>query len=296
MTPKVSIILPTCDRVELLRRAVESVQRQTLRDWELIIVDNNRRSSPVVTQSALQDLFGDVRIRVESTNAEALTAGAVRNIGLAQVRGEWTTFLDDDDAYAPRKLERQLETALQANAPFVLCGYAVHLPRRVRVRQTTSREYVGDDLLWKADWGTPFQFHRSDPACRFDETLSAGEDMHYAQIFLKRHRVDVVPNCAEALVEVYPQLNAPRVHRDGEAIWAAYRATCRLAGGRYSRDARRKFLAKGRLVRAQFGYGDWSYFTGCVYRSLQVRGWREWRLAINATLRRTGWLKRWTVA
>lgn len=294
--PPVSIVLPTCDRPQLLRRAVTSVQRQTLRDWELIIVDNNRRSPPVAAQPVLQDLLYDERIRVVTAEAGVITAGAVRNVGLAQVCGEWTAFLDDDDAFAPGKLERQLETAQRTNAALVLCGYTVHLPRRVRVRQTAPQEYVGDDLLWRADWGTPFLFHRRDSGCRFDETLSAGEDMHYAQNFLKRHRVDAVANCPEALVEVYPQLNAPRVHRDGEAIWTAYRATCRLVGGRYSRDARRKFLAKGRLVRAQFGHGDWGYFGGCVCRSLRVRGWRDWRLAVNATLRRTGWLKRWTVA
>jgi len=292
----ISIVLPTRDRPELLGRAVASVRGQTHAAWELIVVDDNRATPPVEAVPALRPLLADPRIRVVRAEGGGRTAGAIRNLGLAVVRGEWTTFLDDDDAYRPAKLERQLAAAQAAGAALGLCGYAVHLPRRVRLRQLEPAEFAGDELLWRADWGTPFLFHRSDGGCRFEPTLAAGEDMHYAQRFMQRHAVRLVPNCTEPLVDVYPQLEARRVHADGEMIWRAYQATARVAGSRYSRLARRRFLAKGRLVRAQFGHGNWLHLARCARSCLAVRGWREWRLVLNATLRRLGWFRRWVVS
>lgn len=292
----ISIILPTRDRPDLLGRAVASVHGQTHREWELIIVDDNRDTPPVGEVPALRPLLADARIRTVRAEGGEPTAGAVRNLGLAAARGDWTTFLDDDDAYRPEKLARQLAAARATGSALVLCGYAVHLPRRVRRRQLDCAEFAGDDLLWRADWGTPFLFHRHDAGCRFDPALAAGEDMHYAQGFMQRHGVRRVPNCAEPLVDVYPQLDRRRVHADGEMIWRAYRATAAVAAGRYGRDARRRFLAKGRLVRAQFGHGSGLHFARCVAACLAVRGWRDWRLALNATLRRLGWFRRWVVA
>jgi len=292
----ISVILPTRDRPDLLGRAVASVLGQTHTAWELIVVDDNRATPPVAAVPALHPLLADARIRVVRADGAERTAGAIRNLGLAAARGAWTTFLDDDDAYRPVKLARQLAVAEAADAALVTCGYAVHLPRRTRLRQLQPRAFVGDELLWRADWGTPFLFHRSDDGCRFDPALAAGEDMHYAQRFMQRHAVRHVPNCAEPLVDVYPQLGARRVHADGEMIWRAYRATARVAVGRYDRRSRRRFLAKGRLVRAQFGHGDWAHFARCARACLATRGWREWRLVLNAALRRLGWLRRWVVA
>ena len=59
MTPKISVIIPTCNRPELLKRSIASVLAQTFADFELIVVDDGmkKRAESVVSS------FGDSRIR-----------------------------------------------------------------------------------------------------------------------------------------------------------------------------------------------------------------------------------------
>jgi glycosyltransferase involved in cell wall biosynthesis len=92
--PVFSIVLPTYNRPELLRRAVSSVCRQTFRDFELIVVDDG---STVPCCSTLPDLR-DARIRLIRNPSNMGAAGA-RNVGIRSARGRYISFIDDDDEY-----------------------------------------------------------------------------------------------------------------------------------------------------------------------------------------------------
>jgi glycosyltransferase involved in cell wall biosynthesis len=103
MSPTVSIILPTYDRLPLLREAVDSVLAQTVSDWELIVADDGSTDDTVAWLEAL----GDPRIVVlphEHTGHRSL----LRNNGLAIAKADWIAFLDSDDRWVPQKLERHL--------------------------------------------------------------------------------------------------------------------------------------------------------------------------------------------
>jgi glycosyltransferase involved in cell wall biosynthesis len=104
--PLVSIILPTFGRLKYLRPAVASVFGQTLQDWELIIADDG---SDEETRKYLRTLADDCRIKVVWL-AHTGTPAIVRNAALREARGEYIAFMDSDDLWAARKLERQLET------------------------------------------------------------------------------------------------------------------------------------------------------------------------------------------
>ena len=94
--PTVSVVVPTCDRPDLLRLAVESVRRQTYRDFELIVEDDTQTRRG---------------------------GSATRNLGAARAAGRWLAFLDDDDTWHPDKLTRQM--AVLANAsPLVGFGFS----------------------------------------------------------------------------------------------------------------------------------------------------------------------------
>ncbi len=106
MTPAVSIVLATFNRLELLRSSVESVLSQTVRDWELIIADDG---SDEPTRRFLESLESPGRIRVlwlEHSGRPSI----VRNAALGEARGEYIAFQDSDDLWLPRKLEMQLES------------------------------------------------------------------------------------------------------------------------------------------------------------------------------------------
>jgi glycosyltransferase involved in cell wall biosynthesis len=118
--PRVSVIMPTHNRAELLRRSVLSVLSQTYRDFELIVVDDCSKDH---TQQVLAE-FSDPRLRVirRETNGRA---AAARNDGIAAARGELIAFQDDDDIWLAHKLERQV-AALDAAGPdigLMLCSY-----------------------------------------------------------------------------------------------------------------------------------------------------------------------------
>lgn len=138
MAPKVSVIIPTYSRADLLQRAVKSVLAQTFCDFELIIVDD---CSPDNTKEIVQNLT-DPRIRSirHETNRGA---AATRNTGIAHAKGKYIAFLDDDDECTPNRLADQV-AVLDANPDVgMVYGWieemndsngAVRIPKRVQNR------------------------------------------------------------------------------------------------------------------------------------------------------------------
>jgi glycosyltransferase involved in cell wall biosynthesis len=106
MTPAVSIVLATFNRLELLRSSVESVLSQTFRDWELIIADDG---SDEPTRQFLESLESPGRVKVLWLSHSGRPS-IVRNAALREARGEYIAFQDSDDLWLPRKLDAQLES------------------------------------------------------------------------------------------------------------------------------------------------------------------------------------------
>ena len=117
MSVKVSIIIPTYNRGDLLSTAVNSVLCQTFTDFELIIVDDCSTDN---TQETIAD-FEDSRI---STYRHIRNKGPAtsRNTGIVNARGEFIAFLDDDDEWLPRMLEL-LVPLLEESIPQVALIY-----------------------------------------------------------------------------------------------------------------------------------------------------------------------------
>lgn len=100
--PRFSVILPTHDRLDLLREAIASVLRQTFTDWELIVVDDASKNPMDGCQ--LRQVGGPNAslLRLESSRGGAGAKAA----GAAAAGGEVLAFLDDDDLWDPTYLER----------------------------------------------------------------------------------------------------------------------------------------------------------------------------------------------
>lgn len=283
--PVVSVIIPTRDRPQLLPRALGSVLAQSFRELEVIVVDNNRDTGRVMANPMVAELLRDPRVRVVD-GADSRSAAMSRNRGLDAARGAWIAFLDDDDEYLPGKIAAQHALAAASGAPFVLCGYEFVWPGRTRRRQCDATQFAGDAILSRANLGSPLLFHRRDDAIRFDETLTAGEDVPYALRHILKQPQPVVPCVPEPLVRVHPQPSGRSVHADKAAVWRAYRTTWKIARGRFSRPARRAWLAQGRLERAIGGHGGTADFCRAVAGMLRARGLRDWRFAAFAVLAR----------
>ena len=114
--PKVSIVMPAYKAADFIGLAVKSVLAQSLKDWELIIVDD---CSPDDTAAAaLAAAGGDARVRLVRADQNGGVARA-RNLGNAHARGEWIAVLDSDDAYEPTRLETLVAAAEQAGLDII---------------------------------------------------------------------------------------------------------------------------------------------------------------------------------
>jgi len=104
--PHVSVVIPTRARPQMLRRAIQSVLLQTVKQFEIIVVLDGMDT---VTEKVLAE-FDDPRIHLVSL-FHKVGGSQARNIGAGAARGRYIALLDDDDEWLPNKLEAQLELA-----------------------------------------------------------------------------------------------------------------------------------------------------------------------------------------
>ncbi|HEB95945.1 MAG TPA: glycosyltransferase [Sedimenticola thiotaurini] len=111
--PTVSVVIPTCDRAEVLPRALDSVLAQTRPPLEIVVVDDGSSDG---TPTLLRRAYPGVRLLRQRNRG----VSSARNRGIRAARGDWIALLDSDDEWLPHKLERQL--ALLAQRPGIrLC-------------------------------------------------------------------------------------------------------------------------------------------------------------------------------
>ena len=104
--PNVSVIIPTYNRAELLPRAIQSVLNQTFKDFELIVVDDcSTDNTPGVVNKFLKK---DDRIKYVRLTENSGTPAHPKNIGILNSKGGYIAFLDSDDEWLSRKLEKQI--------------------------------------------------------------------------------------------------------------------------------------------------------------------------------------------
>jgi glycosyltransferase involved in cell wall biosynthesis len=101
---KVSIIVPTYNRAHLVTETIDSILAQTVKDFELIVVDNESTDN---TEEVIKS-YTDGRIRYFQHQNNGLIA-VNRNYGISKANGEYIAFCDDDDLWMPEKLERQIK-------------------------------------------------------------------------------------------------------------------------------------------------------------------------------------------
>ncbi len=118
MDIKISVIMLTYNREALVGRAIESILVQTMPNFEYIIVDNG--SSDKSGEIAEEYAKKDGRIRV--VHIPRSNIGTGRNVGLDMAKGEYITFIDDDDTAAPDMLEFLYKLAKEQDADIALCG------------------------------------------------------------------------------------------------------------------------------------------------------------------------------
>ncbi len=178
--PLVSVVVPTYNRSQFLKKAVASVLGQTFSSWELIVVDDGSTddSAEVIAEIASQDerIQGIFLLKNQGVSL-------ARNAGIKKSSGTWICFLDSDDSWLPEKLEMQIDAIVKSPEVRVLQTDEIWIRNGVRVNPLKKHQkYSG----WIFEKCIPLcivspsavMIHREvfDRCGLFDETLPACED------------------------------------------------------------------------------------------------------------------------
>lgn len=139
---KVSIIMPVYKVEEYVGKAIESIQAQTLTDWEFLIVDDGTpdRSGEICDEYAAKDG------RIHVIHKENGGAPSARNMAIELAKGEYFYFLDSDDWAEPTMLEDMYNLAKRDNAQLVVAGF--YIDTYIGNGQFMTDDYLVEDAVY----------------------------------------------------------------------------------------------------------------------------------------------------
>lgn len=182
--PKVSILMATYNRAGLIKSAVESAQKQSFKDWELIIADDGSTdNTPEIVAELMKNEPKIVYTRTD------VNAGISKNYnrGLRLAKGEYVAMLDDDDPWCdPEKLEKQVRF-LDKNKEYVGCGGGMIVvdgkgKEVYRYLKPESNEDITEKMLFgnpMANSTTMFRREAGEKAGWYDETTRYSGDRDF---------------------------------------------------------------------------------------------------------------------
>ncbi|HBG28282.1 MAG: hypothetical protein A2Y10_03210 [Planctomycetes bacterium GWF2_41_51] len=138
----ISVIIPLYNKVRYIRRALDSVLKQTYKDFEIIVIDDGSSDAgPAIVKG-----YRDNKVKlIRQRNAGP---GAARNRGLAESKGSFVSFLDADDEWMPEFLEKCI-TALNNNPDCDVAAAAYYLGTNRKDISTEFRRRGMNDGAWK---------------------------------------------------------------------------------------------------------------------------------------------------
>lgn len=141
--PLVSVVVATYRREKELKRALESLFGQTYQNLEILVIDDNHDPdwNRKISQLVEEEAAGSGRVIRYLQNRKKMGSAASRNRGIQEARGEYITFLDDDDEYLPDKVKAQVCQMIQENADFSITDLALY-GENGKLVERRKREYL----------------------------------------------------------------------------------------------------------------------------------------------------------
>lgn len=228
---KISVIIPTHNRCDLLKNAIDSVLNQTYKDFELIIIDDaSTDDTEKYINSINSDKISYIKNRISVGGSQA------RNIGMENANGEYIAFLDDDDEWIYNKLEKQI-ALFEKDKELGLIYTGVKLKyedHNITYNTIPSlRGYVFNKILIKNYIGvTPSVMIKKEvinKAGNFDKSLPARQDYDFWIRICKYYKIDYVK---EPLVISYVRSSINRISSDV----ISYEKAIEIINKKYEKD------------------------------------------------------------
>ncbi len=182
----ISIIIPTYNTQKYISETIQSVIDQTLSDWELIIIDDGSTDNTV----QIVEEFKKRDTRIKYYYQENAGVSAARNKGIELSKGEFIAFLDADDIWLPKNLEKKIESIENNVEVFWAFSNIIHFTESSeviddKITDANNLEWLGALLLWNAEVKTtPGNIVLKRECCtkgglRFDENFSTAADQDF---------------------------------------------------------------------------------------------------------------------
>ena len=193
--PLVSVVIPAYNRESTLKRAVESVLRQTTRDIEVIVADDASKDNTVAIARELARSDHRVRL-IQGKSNRGAQAG--RNLGARNARGDWLCFFDSDDWMLPTSIEMRLNLACNRGLKVVHSDAFVRRPNQESslFGVPPLNGFIYEKLLRAPGPTFPGMFMRTEAFHEMgglDEDVIAYQEWDTAIRLAKRHAFGFVP-------------------------------------------------------------------------------------------------------
>lgn len=193
----VTVIIPTYKRAKYIERAIESILHQTYQEFEIIVVDDNnpetedRRHMEQIMEKYLKNE------KIHYIKHEKNKNGAVaRNTGIKIAKGEYISFLDDDDYYTPERLEKMVKI-LETKTEYVAAYSSVAIVEQgkiISIMQATQEGNLWEKVLLKQfDLGTGSNLFVRTSAIKeingFNEKFIRHQDIEFLVRLLRNNKI-----------------------------------------------------------------------------------------------------------
>lgn len=195
---KVSIIIPTYKRAKYIKRAIKSILQQTYNNFEIIVVDDNNQDTKdrENMESLMQEYKENDKI-IYIKHEKNRNGAAARNTGIAVAKGDYITFLDDDDYFLRDRLKilvNELEENKEYNAAFT--GVIFTKNKKIMKKLEAKNPYSEEEALLKQEafFGTGSNMFLRTEAVKqlekFDETFLRNQDFEFmVRYFSKNNKI-----------------------------------------------------------------------------------------------------------
>ncbi len=116
----VTIITPSFNCSKFIEETIKSVQSQTYKNWEMVIVDDCSTDNSIDIIKSLMKTDERIKLYQQRWNGGPAVA---RNVAIEHAKGRYIAFLDSDDLWLSEKLEKQINFLHKKNAALVYCAY-----------------------------------------------------------------------------------------------------------------------------------------------------------------------------
>lgn len=137
----ISVVIPCFNCEKFVTRAINSVEKQSFEDWEIIAVNNNSTDN---TRAVLEQVERQLPQRFKLLDEFKKGAPAARNTGLRHAKGEWIQFLDADDELLPVKLQDQVDLIKTQQADVIISEAIVFKWVNGKTLESTRKVYKSD--------------------------------------------------------------------------------------------------------------------------------------------------------